>query len=307
MIRLINMHSRSLVASSLRIIKNPFEHILNILMVSIIIAILSSIFVITKSSAVWEKNNLNFPQIMIYLNQNAKQSDISQLEAAINRYNQKLIKNYQFVSKQQGLNELQQDSQLKAIASDVLDGESNPLPDVLIVNTNTANPKLLSQLTSRISHMPMVDNVQMDSSYANKINDLINFVKKIATFLQITFLMVFVLVLYNMIRLQMLLRYDEITVSRLIGASDSFIMRPLAYYAVLQVTIAAAVAYLLVNLFINFMNGLFIRLNYLFGKSFLLTNLSPSELGQMLAILIVFTIFAVFLAVRWVFKHSDSQ
>ena len=276
-------------------------------MVSIIIAILSSIFVITKSSAVWEKNNLNFPQIMIYLNQDAKQSDISQLEAAINRYNQKLIKNYQFVSKQQGLNELQQDSQLKAIASDVLAGESNPLPDVLIVNTNTANPKLLSQLTNRISHMPMVDNVQMDSSYANKINDLINFVKKIATFMQITFLIVFVLVLYNMIRLQMLIRRDEITVSRLIGASDSFIMRPLAYYAVLQVTIAAAVAYLLVNLFINFMNGLFVRLNYLFGKSFLLTNLSPAELGQMLAILIVFTIFAVFLAVRWVFKHSDSQ
>ena len=276
-------------------------------MVSIIIAILSSIFVITKSSAVWEKNNLNFPQIMIYLNQNAKQSDISQIEAAINRFNQKLVKNYQFISKQQGLSELQQDEQLKDIASDVISSDNNPLPDVLIVNTNSANPKLLSQLTSRISHMPMVDSVQMDGSYANKINDLINFVKKIATFLQITFLIVFILVLYNMIRLQMLIRRDEITVSRLIGASDSFIMRPLAYYAVLQVTMAAAVAYLLVNLFINFMNGLFIQLNYLFGKGFLLTNLNPAELGQMLAILIVFTIFAVFLAVRWVFKHSDSQ
>lgn len=305
--KLITMHYRSFTASIARILKAPMEHLLNIMMCSIIIAILSSIFVITKSSAIWEKNNIDFPQIMIYLNQNAKQSDVSKLEATINRFNQKLIKNYQFVSKQQGLTELQQDNQIKAIASDVLSENNNPLPDILIVNTSTANPKLLSQLTSRISHMPMVDNVQMDSSYANKINDLISFVKKIATFLQITFVIVFVLVVYNMIRLQMLLCRDEITVSRLIGASDSFIMRPLAYYAVLQVTIAAAIAYLLVNLFINFMNGLFNQLNYLFGHSFLLTNLNPIELIQMLVILIIFSVFAVFLAVRWVFKHSYTQ
>ncbi len=305
--KLVMMHYRSFITSLLRIIKKPMEHALNIVMVSIIVAILSSIFVITKSSVVWEKNNLDFPQIMIYLNDDAKQSDVSKLEATINRFNQKLIKNYQFVSKQQGLNELQQDSQLKAIASDALTESANPLPDILIVNTNTTNPKLLDQLTDKISHMAMVDNVQMDSSYANKINDLISFVKKIATFLQIVFVIVFVLVVYNMIRLQMLIRKDEITVSRLIGASDSFIMRPLAYYAILQVTIAAAIAYLLVNLFINFMNSLFSRLNYLFGHQFLLTNLSPAELCQMLIVLIIFSIFAVFLAVQWVFKHSYTQ
>ena len=117
----------------------------------------------------------------------------------------------------------------------------------------------------------------------------------------------FVLVLYNMIRLQMLLCRDEINVSRLIGASDSFIMRPLAYYAILQVLIASGVAYLLVNLFINFINGLFRHLNYLFGNSFLLSNLDKMDLVQMLCILIIFTIFSVFLAVRWIFKNSYSQ
>lgn len=305
--KLINMHYRGITSSAIRIVKKPVEHLLNIIVISMIIAILSSIFVITKSSQVWEKNNLNYPQVMIYLNEDAKQSDVSQLEVTINRFNQKLIKNYQFVSKQQGLAELQQDPQLKTIASDAVSDTANPLPDILIVNTNTTNPKLLEQLTNKISGMPMVDKVEMDNSYANKINDLINFVKQIAAFLQIVFAVVFVLVVYNMIRLQMLLCQDEITVSRLIGASDNFIMCPLAYYAILQVILGGALAYLLVNMFINFMNNLFTHLNYLFGHSFLLSNLSALELGQMLIILIIFTIFAVFLAVQWVFKRSQAQ
>ncbi len=305
--KLFTTHTRSLIAASHKLIKSPTEHVINILTVSIIIAILSSIFVITKSSVVWEKNNLNFPQIMIYLNQDAKQNDVSKLEATINHFNQKIIKNYQFVSKEHGLNELQNDAHLKSITSDVLESSTNPLPDILVVNTNSSNTKLLDQLTKRISSLPMVDNVQIDTSYASKIDDLINFVKKIATFLQIVFVIMFVLVLYNMIRLQMLLCKDEINVSRLIGASDSFIMRPLAYYAILQVTFACGVAYVLVNLFINFVNGLFNQLNSLFGNDFLLSNLSRIELIQMLCILIIFTIFAVFLAVRWVFKNSYAQ
>ena len=305
--KLISAHYRSVHAAIIRIVKNPVEHALNILVISIIVAILSSIFVVTQSSENWERNNIKFPQIMIFLSPDAKQADISKLEAAINKYDQKLVKGYAFISKQQGLNELQQDNRLKNIASDVIADNANPLPDILIVNTSTANAKLLEQLTSRISHMTNVDSVQMDSSYAGKVSDLITFIKHIATMLQITFILVLVLVIYNMIRLQMLLRRDEILVSRLIGASDSFIMRPLAYYAVLQIILGSAIAYVLVNLFINFMNHLFISLNSLFGHSFLLSNLSPLELAEMLGILIIFTIFAVFLAVRWVFKYSYSQ
>lgn len=305
--KLLSLHYRSMIAAIIKVARNPFEHILNVLVISIIVAMLSSIFVITGSSENWEKSNIKFPQIMIFLANNAKPSDVSQLEATINKYNQKLIKSYEFISKQQGLEELKQDSQLKTIASDVAADTDNPLPDILIVNTSTTNAKLLSQLTSRISHMPYVDNVQMDSSYANKVSDLITFIKRIATFLQIIFSIVLVLVIYNMIRLQMLLRRDEILVSRLIGASDNFIMRPLAYYAILQVVLGSALAYVLVNLFINYMNSLFINLNSLFGNSFLLSNLNPLQLVEMLGILIIFTVFAVFLAVRWVFKYSYTK
>jgi cell division transport system permease protein len=291
----------------MRVIKSPFEHLLNILVIAVIIAILNSVMIIAKNSEIWQENNLLYPQIMIYLNATATQTDVSVIESSINKYNQKLIKNYQFISKSQGLLELQADEQLKQIASDVISSNDNPLPDILIVNTASADKKLLAQLVNKIAKLPMVDDVQIDINYASKISDLISFIKKIAGLIQVLFVMVLILVIYNMVRLQMLLRHDEITVSRLIGASDSFIMRPLAYYAVLQVILASGIAFVLVNWFINFINHLFLSFSTLFGHAFLLTNLTPTQLTVMLLILIIFTIFAVFLAVRWVFSKSYSR
>ena len=250
--RLVNTHYRSLISAVSRTLKKPFEHLLNITVISIIIAILGSIFVITKNFNKWEQSNLTHPQIMVYLKPDTSQDDLLKLETTINQFNQNIVKNYQFISKQKGLQDLQNNAQLKAIASDVISDNTNPLPDILIVTTNTSNSNLLTHLTEKIKNMEMVNQVEMDNNYVNKLNDLLNFIKNILVFLQFLFIIVFTLVVYNMIRLEMFLCQDEITVSRLIGASDSFILLPLAYYAVLQVILALGIAYFLVNLFINF-------------------------------------------------------
>ena len=172
-----------------------------------------------------------------------------------------------------GLKELANDEQLKQIASDVISDNTNPLPDVLIVNTASADLTELNKLTTKISGLPMVDNVQMDSDYATKISELITFIKKFGGFLQALFIAVLVLIIYNMIRLQMLTRNDEITVSRLIGASDSFIMRPLIYYAICQTIIGAVVAYIITNAFVKLANQLLVNSSTLFGSSFTIATL----------------------------------
>lgn len=305
--KLVSQHRRSLNAAGLNIIKNPLEHGLNILVIAVIIAILSAVCLIGKNIVVWEKGSVNFPQIMVYLQQNAKPADISNIETAINKNSQKIVGSYQYISKEQGLSELQQDKELKSIASDVLSDMSQAVPDVLIVNTNTTDINSLTNLKDKIASLPMVDNVQMDGNYASKVSDLMSFVGKVTGFLEVLFTVVLILVIYNIIRLQMLLRQDEITVSRLIGASDSFIMRPLTYYALLQVVVGALIAFYLVHLFVKFVNGLFLSLNNLFGHAFLLNNLTPVQMAQMLAILIVFSIFAVFVAVQLVFKNKYTQ
>jgi cell division transport system permease protein len=305
--KLLELHFRSFLNAIVRILKHPLEHLFNILVISAITAILGAVLVITNTSNIWQKHNVIFPQIMVYLNDNAKDSDVSFLEKTINKYNPQIIKNYQFISKTKALQELQQDPQLKQITSNLITDGANPLPDVLILNPITTNQKQLQQLVSKITKVPMVSEVQLDVEYANKISDLINFVREIALDVQILFSLVLILVIYNMIRLQMLLRQDEIIVSRLIGASNSFIMRPLTYYAVLQVIIGTLIASLLLNWFIKLINNLFLNFNNLFGEQFLLSYITPIQLLIATLILIIFSVFAVFLAVQWVFQNSFSQ
>ncbi|MCC2645096.1 MAG: hypothetical protein K0R49_295 [Burkholderiales bacterium] len=300
----ISMHFRSFILAIYDIFKNPFEQLLNILTIAVIITVLGSVLVISKNIYNLQKNNMNFPQIVIYLKDNVGQNDISAVEAAINKFNSKVIKNYQFISKAEGLNELEKDKELKQIASDVASSNNNPVPDVLIINTNTPDSHSLQMLVNKISKLNMVDDVQMDVNYANKITNLVGFISKILRLLQVTFSIILIIVIYNVIRLQMLLRQDEIIVSRLIGASDSFIMRPLAYYAILQITIASALAMYLVNLFVIYINNMFISLSSLFGDGFLLKQFSPIQMLQVTGTVVIFGIFAVFLAVRWVFRKS---
>jgi cell division transport system permease protein len=300
----ISMHIRGFVLALVKIFKSPIEHLLNILTLTVIIATLGSVLVISKNISIIQKNNVNFPQIVIYLKDNVGQNGISTVEAAINKFNSKIIKNYQFISKEQGLSELQKDESLKQIASDVISSNNNPIPDVLIINTSTADNHRLQMLAGKISKLEMVSDVQMDTNYASKIENLVKFISKISNLLQIAFEIILVIVIYNLIRLQMLLRKDEIIVSRLIGASDSFIMRPLAYYAVLQILIATAFAIYGVNLFVIYLNNMFANLASLFGSNFRLYPLDYMQMLQISGILIIFGVFAVFLAVRWVFRGN---
>lgn len=299
----IHLHFRSFFSALKKIVSSPFEHLLNILTLAVIITVLCTVLAFNKNLSYLQKTSMTFPQIIIYLKDSAAQQDVSAVEAAINKFNTKIIKNYQFISKDEGLKELQQDENLKQIASDVINN-NNPLPDTLVINTNTADNHKLQMLVEKIGKLPQVDDVQMDNKYAGKIANLLDFVNQVAHILQAACVVVLVIVVYNIIRLQMLLRQDEIIVSRLIGASDSFIMRPLSYYAILQIALATGLAIFTVNLFIQYINSLFSNLTSLFGSSVLLTQFNLIQILQIGGLLVIFGVFAVFLAVRWVFRNS---
>jgi cell division transport system permease protein len=302
--RIVSLHRRAITASVLRVIKTPIEHLLNIFAISTIIAILSTVFLIGSNINNIEKTNVSYPQIMVSMQQTAKPSDVAYIENILNRSHAKYIKGYQFISKEDGLKDLQNDPDMKNIASDSVADMSGIVPDVLIISTSTSNTEILNRIKNKISNLPQVASIDMDENYASKISDLITFAKNTIEFTEVLFLIVLVLVLYNIIRLQMLLRQDEISISRLIGASDAFIMRPLIYYALIQVLCGSLLAFYLVNVFIEYMNSMFLNLNNLFGKGFLLHGLNTLQMVEIFLIMAVFSSFAVFIAVKMVFKNT---
>ena len=300
-------HLRSFNQAWLSIFRQPIEHLINIIVLALIISLCALGISLNSNLTNWQSQNLSYPQMMLYLDKTANQADVTNIENTLNKFSKSTVRNYQFISKQQGLAELQQDQQMKAIASDVIDANNNPLPDILIVNTSTSESATLQRLNMQLSQLPMVDSVQMDMNYANKINDLVSFSSQIMLLGQILFIVVLALVIYNMVRLQMLLKSEAVQVSRLIGASDSFIMRPLMHYAVWQVTLAMLIAVAGLRYITSSLNLMFASFSNLFGQNFRIIQLAPQQLIMLWVILVIFTIFTVFLAVRWVFNHSYNQ
>lgn len=300
-------HFRSFKQAWSTMLQQPIEHLINILVLALIITICAAGISLNNSLNIWQQQNIVYPQLTLYLDSNANQADVENIERSLNQQSKSIIRDYKFIGKQQALDELRQDQQMKSIASDVIESANNPLPDVIIVNTLSAESSVLTRLNMQLNQLPMVDSIQMDLHYANKVQDLLGFAREISSAAQILFILVLSLVIYNMVRLQMMLKSDAIKVSRLIGASDGYIMRPLCHYAVWQVTLATGVSTLGMHAITHNLNLMFANFSNLFGKSFTLATLPLGQFAMMWLVLVVFTIFTVFLAVRWVFRNTYSK
>ncbi|MBY0378820.1 MAG: hypothetical protein K2P99_00285, partial [Burkholderiales bacterium] len=67
------------------------------------------------------------------------------------------------------------------------------------------------------------------------------------------------------------------------------------------------VASTLVNCFTTYMNNLFNNMGYLFGRTFQLAQLYYTQIGEVLVTLLLFTIFAVFIAVQAVLRKYHPR
>ncbi|RTK95832.1 MAG: hypothetical protein EKK64_05630 [Neisseriaceae bacterium] len=287
------------------ILSKPIEHFINLVALGLIISLCMTSLSVNKSMHVWEDTNIVYPQIYVYMDNQANDADLGVVQKLLtSSEHSREIANYKYVSKDEALHSVTADNDMKSIASEVISSDSNPLPDVFIVNTSTLDAKSLELLTKQLQATPMVDNVQIDVNYANKISDLISFASNISFAVQALLIGVLCLFVYNIIRLQMMLKSDAIKVSRLIGASDGFIMAPLLQYAFWQVSLATITGAVIQVLIAKQINGLFAHFTHLFSDKFVVNLLCVSDYFMIWLEIVAFALLSVFLAVRWVLNHT---
>ena len=84
-------------------------------------------------------------------------------------------------------------------------------------------------------------------------------------------------IMFNTIRLQILTKRDEIEISKLIGATDSFIQRPFLYFGAIQGLVAGIAAWLIMAAAIDALNAELVTLAHLYDADFQLQHLSPQD------------------------------
>jgi cell division transport system permease protein len=123
--------------------------------------------------------------------------------------------------------------------------ESNPLPDALIISALELDLTQLESLAAELGAFPEIDLVQLDAQWIRRLQGFTQLIKNFGLLLGLAALLGFFLVIANTTKLIVQQSEDEIRVLKLIGAPDTFILRPLLYSGLVYGFCAAVLAFFL--------------------------------------------------------------
>jgi cell division transport system permease protein len=159
----------------------------------------------------------------------------------------------------------------------------NPLPDAFIVHPKPSGAQALEGLRAELAKLPRVEKAQLDSAWAYKLEALLKFGRVLVLILASLLSLALVAITFNTIRLQILTQREEIEVSKLIGATNSFIRRPFLYFGAIQGLLGGIMAWLIISISLLLLNHQVVALAQLYASQFELHTLS---LGDSLTLLL---------------------
>ncbi len=109
----------------------------------------------------------------------------------------------------------------------------NPLPAVLEVHpaATVDTPERLAALAAELARLEGVDAVEGHRAWVRKVYTLLHTLQRLSMVVAGLFALLVALVIYIVLRVEVLERRQEIEVSKLVGADDTFVRRPFLYKA----------------------------------------------------------------------------
>jgi cell division transport system permease protein len=255
-----------------RLIATPVTSLLSVIVMGITLSLPTGVYVLMENLSAISGQTMSSPQMSLFLKLDIKKEDIESVKQRMEEDSQ--ILSFQFISKDAALHQLQQSDGLADISANLV---RNPLPDAFIVNVLENTPGNLEKLRATMQSWPEIEHVQFDSAWAERLNALLKLGRFIVLMLTTLLSVAIIAIMFNTIRLQILTKRDEIEISKLIGATDSFIRRPFLYFGTIQGLAGGATAWLIMTLAIRAMNEELGTLALLYDFDLQLQQLSPSD------------------------------
>jgi cell division transport system permease protein len=128
--------------------------------------------------------------------------------------------------------------------------DENPLPVVLLVTPGPGNtdPQSAGELQQRFRGLPEIELAQLDLQWVQRLAAMLDMARRGVAVISALLALAVLLVVGNTIRLEIQNRREEIVVTKLIGATNSFIRRPFLYSGIWYGVLGAGVAWLIVEI-----------------------------------------------------------
>ncbi|KXJ47439.1 MAG: permease-like cell division protein FtsX [Cycloclasticus sp.] len=281
------IHLHTFFASLGRFSRAPFNFMMTVGVIAITLSLPSGLLVsINNLKSLSGQVDLN-NNISLFLNQSVNLEQATQLTTSL--ANNEKITQAILINKNAALEEFRQYSGFGSAIS-VL--EDNPLPHVIQITPIATfnNPVALKSLVDELKQQNDIQLVQMDMGWLDRLNGILNIAQRGVSIITILLGLAVLLIVSNTIRLELQNRQDEIDITRLVGATRSFIMRPFIYSGFWYGFLGGVFACILVNLAIWLIDGPASSLANLYNSAFNLTFMPFSH--AMLWIL-----FSIFLGI----------
>lgn len=269
MMRGLVQHLLVLRTALRRIFSSRLGGFFNILVIGIALSLPAGMYLLLQNAQGLVAQLSGTPQISLFLSLDAKPGDIDNLRGRLAK--DPGIARVQFVSRADALEQLKQSTGL----ADVIGGlQQNPLPDAFIIYPNPGEAQALEALRNELAKLPRVEQAQLDSAWAYKLEALLKFGRIVALILAALLSLALVAITFNTIRLQILTQSSEIEVSKLIGATNGFIRRPFLYFGAAQGLLGGIMAWLIISLSLVLLNSQLRALTQLYASQFILHPLT---------------------------------
>ena len=270
----IRIHLHTFFASLGRFYRAPFNFMMTVSVIAITLSLPSGLLVsITNLKSLSDQIDLN-NNISLFLQQTVtlqQAVDLSQLLE-----NDDKIAKTTLISKQDALQEFRQFSGFGAAISVLND---NPLPHVIQITpiASINNQARLQQLVDQLKQRPSIQLVQMDMGWLSRLQGILDIAQRAVILITVLLGFAVLLIVSNTIRLELQNRRDEIDITRLVGATRSFIMRPFIYSGFWYGFLGGVLACILVNLSVWLLDGPSSSLAQLYNSSFTLDYMTVTH------------------------------
>lgn len=276
---------------------SPGNFLFNVLVVAITLALpIAGLTLIENIRPVSAQLSIE-PEISIFMNPATPRDEAVALSASIKKILKQanITAKLNFVTKDKALAAMEESSSLAEVLA-TLGG--NPLPDAYVLSLANSDANQVEALAQQLKSLTNVDVVQVDSAWVKRLSALMQVLQLSLLLLATTLGLVVIVVIFNATRLQVISHQTEISIARLLGATNSFIHKPYYYTGALLGLLAACAAMALIALALRPLNQSIAEFAKLYASEFRLTPLGVFPSLALLGMSMLLGLCGAFFSVR---------
>lgn len=268
----LKVHFKQAKESLVALMQRPVGNLLTLAVISMALAMPSVLYLLGKNISVASSHVTSPSQISGYIAEQTPEARIMVIKDNLETMPE--VAKVEYISPQQGLDDLSQYSGFEQAIS-LLDDYA--LPGVLVITPSSEDKLAIKQLATEIRAEDDITDVRLDEDWLTRLDAIKNLVGGIVIALSVLMLGSVFLIVGNTLRFNVLANKDEIQTMKLIGATNSFILRPYLYSGMWFGLLGALFAWVVTAVITVLLNNSVEQLALLYDSRFRLIGLNWDE------------------------------